>query len=533
MVNYKLVSITKSHTGYDIIVRDHNDPGSINKSFNTQTIRGRLLEIVNTFQPSGYTMGTPHKDLNPGTVFWPPPGATSTVDVTDLSFLNIYVTRDYTGWEVTTEYVYKTYIQQWLENPQPISDTTLGADNILFKNTKDGYKAVKVKYPIISQYIYYIKVIVTKVIDGDTIEIQPTEHNGFIDFWEDGHLPKEIVDGSEALVTIRLAGVDCPALAGTSDAEDRNKKYLNLLQVKTDENNLNTATVVAEEAREFVNNLLFVDDKRREGKEVIVIPDSTDRTNMLSYGRLVAAVYVYDPGGDREEDAICVSRSLIASLSKTTPDMTLGAYTTTLSLDSEGIFTGELGSHTWFKYSPIWQANKADYDQIVNKAEYDFNVYLEDIKRKYGLEQTDEDGIIELRYKTDPILQYETVYTEDTTLEQFVTQYGITLYDFYQYNEVSWQADNIIPIGTRFLMPVPYTGWYRDTINNKNEVPADCQDERYNDYTAYTIDDRNILDQQQGLRRKPSHLRIGDCTFQIPPLSITVDVKSSAQRVDL
>jgi len=401
--------------------------------------------------------------------------------------------------------------------------------------TFDDY-VVKYDYkPVLTSKDMWVKGTVYGVTDGDTIRISVEEQNKV---------------GSEFVgrpLTVRLVGVLCPETKKDIDTSWYNKNMewaaRHGLEPPTEENGImDKICALAEEAREFVEGLVL-------NKKVIVIAEVDDNNipgdqpKFDKDGRLVGVVYLDSTQGytglNDQELTICVNTSIIANKSKRFPEFALGEPTYEYSMDSNGTIVSKFDIHTWWLYAP-------DYDKRVEEIrKYELEKKnssgMQAFLDKYGLSMLPQTPLDALDNKVE--LVYNRQYKVKTGVDSYIVQPGDTLSSIaaefgISVNELTNQIGDIDLYPGRVISIDRYEifedneddlweGGFK--LNNYNLVPADCETE---DYENMRIDDRNRLDEQMGFDPyNQFKLRIGDCMFLVPPLSIHVDTQASNVRL--
>jgi hypothetical protein len=413
--------------------------------------------------------------------------------------------------------------------------------NTVDKYTYKGYTYIYAYMPQTKDLKSYVKGKCLQAIDGDTITIRITEAKG---------MPSDVVVGDN--FSVRLVGVNCPEIKKeVGNWYSRNIGWAvehNLEEPSENNGVMDKILAIANEGKAFTQTF--------SGCDVLIDPegiDGFDKSDSFdTYGRLIGCVYA-DPAWDipgNVYNAICLNTSLVANASKSSPEFALAEPTDKWSYNSStGKYESKFPIFSWWYYAP----NK---DQKLNELKN----YKEQKERKklggklafynkYGLvESTDPidslDNLVEIVYNEEKevnsgFIEYTVMLNDniDSIAQMFnikPTQIG----DFLKLNNIDETKINAsLKPGKTILIPTYKQAsnsynrdlWEEDKFINANNVPADCQ---YEDYENMIIDDRGRLDEAHGMvLYTPFHLRIGDSTFLVPPLSIRFDTMANNQRI--
>ena len=401
------------------------------------------------------------------------------------------------------------------------------------KRTKGKYTYVSEYAPSLSQTDSYVLGRFAGAIDGDTINITIREVKGNL------NNPKLVIGRN---ITTRLVGVSCPETKKENgDWADRNQKWAteHNLGLITEKNGLmDKITALADEGTKFMNSF--------KGLDVVVIPETEA---FDTYDRLIGCVYAYNSWftGESAYSAINVNISIIANASKAFDGFALAEPTDNWGYNYRtGKYESKFAIYSWWNYAPNRDEKIKELQTYEKQKQNEKTGGKERFYNKYGLKEAPNS-----EHSVDNLIEivYNDKLEEESGLLSYNVRKGDTITSIAELLDIKKQIPNImktnkIPAGYennalevgRVLMIPTYRKiepnnelWENDKLINNIDVPADCQ---YENYEEMVVDDRGRLDEEAGVTLyTPFHLRIGDSTFQVPPLSIRYNRIASNQRI--
>jgi LysM repeat protein len=462
------------------------------------------------------------------------------VDTTSLKTIRSYNSSKSSSTKLNSSY---TYVYDYLPNFGSKDSYVKGqctyvndGDTLIIK-VSEVKNIIKSKQEVVSYTVQQGDTLSSIASKYNTSEAYILAHNNMepadIVYGANIEIPLDPVVKVGDELTIRLVGVNCPEIKKTKgDWYSRNVDWAakHGLEEPNDDNKvMNKITAIADEGKKFTQTFL--------GKTLVVDPEKGEYWD--TYGRLIGCIYMPVSIEGVSYNAVCINTSLVANKSKTSPEFALAEPTYEWSYDSDtGLYTSKFPIFSWWKYAPSGEEKIAKLERKKNNKNWSNG--KQKFLDKYGLKELSSstlDNKTEIVYNKEQKVKsgfFSYIVQTSDSLSLIASKFGSTESDILAANNIK---ESDITYGRVILVPTYTTasdtedGLWEENIklNNTNDVPADSKDESYENMI---VDDRSRLDAAMGLDPYNSfHLRIGDCSFLVPPLSIRFDTINSNQRV--
>lgn len=358
-----------------------------------------------------------------------------------------------------------------------------------------NYNLLRERLPYDTSYFVYGTV--TKVKDGDTIEMHATSWGTGMN----GHVP------ANGILTLRFAGMNAaeirahdPAYGNAGNGE----------LARTYNITLEKAYDIADEATQLVTDIVSIGNK-----DIVVDIDTVNGAiHQDPYARLIAMIYkadavVPDPGSV----AININKTLISNASILTGSTIVPLARAYASTDTLLIGTRFTETQLWQNWIQAGNTTAEITPQIDAYEKQQADLLAEERKK---LSYTNDQSVMD--YTNYIIIKGDTLdglaKSNNITVDALIAANNTTLEDLTKKLTDEPGASILIPY-IKLIKTTPLDTEFQ--VKHIDEV-----DNSMGFFDA--VDDRREM-------TSPYHLRIGDVQFVVPPLSIQYDRSSNLQKV--